>query len=135
MRMELSKRRGAGKTEKQTSPQSENFAGKTQNKETPQSIIWRGRHNLRLPRNSDFWRGTLKTRLPRNDQLSAGNTEFQSSPCCGEDCSTTYIIFPRSRVVPGVGKDGLPLSPPCPFPLPGDIGEKERKVEKEKNGK
>lgn len=26
--------------------------------------------------------------------------------------------FPRKRVVTGVGKDGLQLSPPCPFPLP-----------------
>lgn len=29
-----------------------------------------------------------------------------------------YINFPPQRVVTGVGKDGLTLSPPVPFPLP-----------------
>ena len=103
MKVEWSKNPMAGNTEIQTSPQGAYFAGRTENKTSPQRDSTAGNTDFKTsPHSKDF----------------AGNTEIQSSPCCGEDTTPTGINKNPASVVTVVGKDGLQLSPPCPFPLP-----------------
>lgn len=59
-----------------------------------------------------------------SSEKCAGKTEFQASSRCGEALYTTYIFFPRSRVVTGVGRDGLTAQPALSPPPPRDKGQK-----------
>ena len=116
--MGLSRRRSAGKTEIQSSPSVHCFAGKTENKISPQRDFVRGTHKNQTSPSGRIVRERHKIKTSPQKPQSAGNTEFQSFPCCGEDTTPSGINKNPASVVTGVGKDGLQLSPPCPFPLP-----------------
>ena len=118
LRMELSKRRSAGKTEIQSSPSVRCFAGKTENKTSPWRDFSRGTHKNKTSPSGRIMRERHKIKTSPQRLQSAGNTEFQSFPCCGED-----YIYSISCMVPpcggyGVGMDGLKAEPARSLPLP-----------------
>ena len=105
----LLNRKRAGKTEFQASSARGNFAGMSKNKAFSSQVFCCGRH--------EFQASSKKA-------VCAGKTEFQASSRCGEALYTTYIFFPRNRVVTGVGRDGLTAQPAQSPPPPRDKGQK-----------
>ncbi len=67
------------------------------------------------PRTTIIWRGEHKLSFPRNE---GGNIKFYSPRVEGGTLYYKYKNFPRSRVVTGVGKDGLKAARPFPSPSP-----------------
>ena len=128
LRMELSGRRSAGKTEIQPSPSVRCFAGKTENKTSPWRDFSRGTHKNKTSPSGKIMRERHKIKTSPQRPQSAGNTEFQSFPCCGEDTTPKGVkISPRIRVVTGVGKDGLTAQPALSLPPPRDKGSRKKK--------
>ena len=84
MRMELLRRRSAGKTEIQPSPSVHCFAGKTENKTSP----WRdfgGEHiKIRLPRQEGLCGKDIKSRLPRKVRRVRGTLNFSHPRVAGK---------------------------------------------------
>ena len=83
--MELLRRRSAGKTEIQPSPSVHCFAGKTENKTSPWRDFSRGTHKNKTSPSGRIMRERHKIKTSPQRAQNAGNTEFQSFPCCGED--------------------------------------------------
>ena len=128
LRMELLRRRSAGKTEIQPSPSVHCFAGKTENKTSPSVHCFAGKTENKTSPSGRIMRERHKIKTSPQRAQSAGNTEFQSFPCCGEDTTPKGVkISPRIRVVTGVGKDGLTAQPALSLPPPRDKGSRKKK--------
>ena len=83
----------------------------------------RGRERLKIKTSpsSGIWRERLKTRLSLTGNIREGNTEFQSSPCGGEDTTPKGVNISPSATRRYGGRRGTGLKvarPRLPSPSP-----------------
>lgn len=71
-----------------------------------------------VSRKGKIVRETLKTSPPRKVERVRERLKIKSSPVAGKTVYINIYFFPRSRVVTGVGMDGLKAEPARSLPLP-----------------
>ena len=90
-------------------------------KTSPSSGIWRERLKTRLSLTRATRSGTPKNSLTLTGNIREGNTEFQSSPCGGEDTTPKGVNISPSATRRYGGRRGTGLKvarPRLPSPSP-----------------